>query len=113
MNGRIVILAAACTVFFQVGCIKPSQQKLVIVSFPEQWTAPEKWPAKDQRNCVLLSDDAVSKLPRLNCDLPASDTPTPRGRMVVMDVKFSTTPERQEYVEWVCQWTKKSLVCWN
>lgn len=113
MNGRIVIIAAAFTVFFNIGCIKPSRQKRVIVSFPEKWTAPEKWPAKEQRNCVLASDDPVSKLPRLDCDLPASDTPSPRSRMFVMDVKFSTTPERQLYVEWVCQRTNDSLVCTN
>lgn len=105
MNGRIVIIAAAFTVFFNIGCIKPSQQRRVIVSFPEKWTATE------ERNCVLASDDPVSKLPRLDCDLPAPDTP--RSRMFVMDVKFSTTPERQLYVEWVCRRTKDSLVCAN
>ena len=113
MNGRVVILAAAITAFFQTACIKPSQQKRVLVSLPEQWPTLEKWPAKDQRDCVLMSNDPVSKLPRLNCDLPASDTPTPRSRMAVMNVKFSTTPERQLYVEWVCNPAKDSLVCWN
>lgn len=107
------MIATAITVFCQIGCIKPSQQKRVIVSFPEQWTAPQKQPSKDQRNCVLMSDDPISKLPRLDCDLPASDTPTPRGRMFIMDVKFSTTPERQQYVEWVCKRTNASLVCSN
>lgn len=112
MNGRIVLLAAAITAFFQIGCIKPSQQKRVIVSLPEQWPTPEKWPAKEQRDCVLASDDPVSKLPRLDCDLP-SNTLAPRSRMFVMSVEFSTTPERQPYVEWVCKRTKDSLVCWN
>ncbi|HYY72566.1 MAG TPA: hypothetical protein VE778_03125 [Candidatus Bathyarchaeia archaeon] len=79
----------------------------MIVLFPEQW------PAKQQRNCVLGSDDPVSKVPRLNCDLPASDTPTPRSRMVIMNAKLSTTPERQLYVEWVCKPDNGSLVCWN
>lgn len=109
MSGRVVILAAAITIFFQSGCIKPSQRKRVIVSYPRQWTATET--AKEQRDCVLESDDPISKLPRLDCDLPASNTPTPR--VVVMDVKFSTTPERQLYVEWVCKPAKDSLVCWN
>ena len=113
MNARIVIIATAITAFFQTGCIKPSQQKRVIVSLPEQWPTPEEWPAKDQRDCVLEADDPISNLPRLDCDLPASNTPTPRSRMFVMDVKFSTTPERQLYVEWVCQRTKNSLVCSN
>ena len=113
MNCRIVIIATAITVFSQIGCMKPTQQKRVIVSFPEPWTAPEKWPAKDQRNCVLMSDDLATKLPRLNCDLPASNIPTPRSRMFIMDVKFSTTPERQLYVEWICQRANDSLVCWN
>lgn len=113
MSGRVIVIAAAITVLFQIGCIKPSQQKRVIISLPKQWPTPEKWPAKDQRDCVLESDDPVSKLPRLNCDLPASDTPTPRSRMAVMEVKFSTTPERQLYVEWVCKPAKDSLVCWN
>ena len=113
MDRQIVIIATAITMFFQIGCIKPSQQRRVIVSFREKWTAPDKWPAKEERNCVLAADDPISKLPRLVCDLPASDTPTPRSRMFVMDVKFSTTPERQLYVEWVCRRTKDSLVCSN
>lgn len=79
----------------------------MIVSVSEQWADTQ------QRDCVLTSDDPISRLPRLDCDLPASDTPTPRSRMVVMDVKFSTTPERQLYVEWVCKRAKGSLVCWN
>jgi hypothetical protein len=33
--------------------------------------------------------------------------------MFVMDVEFSTTPERLEFVEWTCQPTKNSLVCGN
>lgn len=107
MNGRIVLIAAALAVFFNAGCIKPSQQKRVIVLFPEKWTA------KEHRDCVLAAEDPTSKLPRLDCDLPASDIPTPRSRMFVMDVKFSTTPERQLYVEWVCQRSNDSLVCTN
>ena len=105
MTGRIVMIAAALMAFFDVGCIKPSQQRRAIVSFPEKWTA------KEQRNCVLAADDPISKLPRLDCDLQSSDTP--RSRMYIMDVKFSTTPERQLYVEWVCQRTNDSLVCTN
>lgn len=113
MNRLVIMIAAIFMLFFNTGCIKPSQQRRVIVSFPEQWTAPEEGLAKAQRNCVLMSEDPVSKLPRLNCDLPASDTPTPQSRMFVMDVKFSTTPERQQYVEWVCQRSNDFLVCSN
>lgn len=105
------MIAAALMAFFNAGCIKPSQQRRVIISFPEKWTAPEKWPANEQRNCVLAADDPISKVPRLDCDLQASDTP--RSRMFIMDVKFATTPERQLYVEWVCRRTKDSLVCTN
>lgn len=113
MNGRMFVIAAAITVSFQIGCIRPTQKKRVIVSLPEQWQALDKWPLKEQQNCVLGGDDPVTRLPRLDCDLQAPNTPTPRSRMFVVDAEFSTTPERQLYVEWVCKRTNGSLVCTN
>ena len=103
MSARNVTIAAV--IFLLMGCSTPSHTKRVIVSFPERWTA------REQRDCVLAGDDSVSKLPHLNCDLPATDKP--RSRMFTMDVKFATTPERQQYVEWTCRRTDSSLVCGN
>ncbi len=92
-------------IFLLVGCGKPSRIRRVVVSYPEHWND------RESRNCVLAGDDPVSKLPHLNCDLPATDKP--RSRMLIMDVKFATTPERQQYVEWTCRRTHSSLICGN
>ena len=105
MKSRIVIIAAATAIVLLLGYSKPSQIRRVSVSWPDNQ------PAKESRSCVLAGEDPLSKLPHLDCDLPASDQP--RSRMVVMDVKFATTSERMQYVEWTCQRTNSSLICGN
>ena len=105
MKGRVAIIAGAMTILLLAGYRKPSHMRRVMVSCPEHWAV------RESRSCVLAGDDPVTKLPHLDCDLPASDQP--RSQMVVMDVKFATTPERQQYVEWTCQRTNNSAVCGN
>lgn len=105
MKSRIMVIAAGIALLLLMGYSKPSQIRRVIVS------TPEHWPAGENRDCVLTGDDPVSKLPHLACDLPVSDTR--QSRMFVMDVKFSTSPERQQYVEWTCRRTSNSLDCGN
>src|SRR5215472_12611015 len=105
MKTGIVIIAAAIALVLLMGYSKPSQTRRVIVSAPEHWSAGEN------RECVLAGDDPVSKLPHLDCDLPASNT-RQSGRSV-MDVRFATTPERQLYVEWTCKRTNNSVICEN
>lgn len=104
MKSRVVVIAAGIALLL-MGYSKPSQIRRVIVSAPDHWSAGEN------RDCVLAGDDPVRKLPNLDCDLPASDTR--QSQMFVMDVKFSTTPERQQYVEWTCRRTSSSLDCGN
>ena len=105
MKSRIVIIMAGIALVLVMGYSKPTQIRRVIVSAPEHWSAGEN------RDCVWAGDDPVSKLPHLDCDLPASDTQ--QSRRFVMDVRFATTPERQPYVEWTCQRTNNSLICGN
>jgi len=101
----MVIIAAAIAIVLLMGYSKPSQIRHVTVSWPENQTTTES------RSCVLEGDDPVSKLQHLNCDLPAPDKL--RSPMFVWDVKFATTPERSQYVEWTCQRTNNSLLCEN
>lgn len=105
MKSRIVVIAAGIALLLLMGYSKPNQIRRVIVSAPEHWSVGEN------RDCVLAGDDLVRNLPNLDCDLPASDTR--QSRKFVMDVKFSTTPERQQYVEWTCRRTSNSLDCGN
>lgn len=105
MKSRIVVIAAAIALVLLMGYSKPSQIRRVIVSAPEHWSAGEI------RDCVLAGDDPVSKLPHLDCDLPASDAR--QSQTFVRNVKFSTTAERMQYVEWTCKQTSNSLTCEN
>ena len=105
MKKKIVIIPAAIALVLLMGYSKPSQTRRVIVSTLENWSAGEV------RDCVLTSDDPASKLPRLDCDLPASNT-RQSGRSVI-EVRFTTTAERQLYVEWTCERTNNSVICEN
>ena len=105
MKSRIAIIAAVIALVLLMGYSRPSQIRRMIVSVPENWSTGEK------RECVLAGDDPVSKLPHLDCDLPVSDAR--QSQMFVRNVKFSTTAERMQYVEWTCKRTNNSLICEN
>src|SRR5438477_248615 len=74
MNRGKVTMAAVIFlfIFLLVGCGKPSRIRRVVVSYPEHWND------RESRNCVLAGDDPVSKLPHLNCDLPATGKLAPQ-----------------------------------
>lgn len=99
---RLEVLAIAMPVL-PVGCNKSSEQRRVIVVYPEYWSVGK------YRNCALVGSDLVSKLPELNCDLQAWDTP--RSRMFVMDVEFSGDAKKRLNIDWTCQRITETLVC--
>jgi hypothetical protein len=93
------------TAVLLIGCHKSSEQRRVIVSYPEHWSVGE------YRNCALVGADPVSDLPHLDCDLLVADTP--RSRMFVMDVEFSGEAKKRLDINWTCQRSKESLMCRN
>jgi hypothetical protein len=91
------------TAILLLGCNKASESRRVTAYYPEHWSVGE------YRNCALVGEDPASKLPHLDCDLQASDTP--RNRMYVMDVEFSGDAKKRLNIDWTCQRTKETLVC--
>jgi hypothetical protein len=97
---------ALVTAILLIGCHKSSEQRRVIVDYPEHWSVGE------YRNCALVGADPVSNVLQLDCDLQASETP--RSRMFVMDVEFSWSDAKKRLdTNWTCQRNKESLLCRN
>ncbi len=94
-------LALLAVAMLASGCSRSNARRVIVVY-------PERWFAGEFRNCALVGSDPISKLPQLDCDLQASDTP--RSRMFVMDVGFSGNALG---IQWTCQKTKESLICRN
>jgi hypothetical protein len=94
------------TAILLTGCNRSSEQRRVIVDYPERWSVGE------YRNCALVGADPVSNVLQLDCDLLASETP--RSRMFIMDVEFSWSDAKKRLdINWTCQRNQQSLVCRN